>query len=145
MTDSILIRCLRCDTTNRVPADRLHEHPRCGRCHEALFNGRPLELEESTFDKHVTTDSIPLLVDFWAPWCRPCLQMAPAFVEAASLLEPNMRLAKINTEAAPRLAERFGIRSIPTLIVFRQGRESARQPGALSKQGIVSWARAAIE
>src|SRR5688572_27665966 len=117
---------------NRVPAARLSEAPRCGKCHAPLFTGAPLELGLADFDRHLTHGQLPLLVDFWAPWCGPCRMMAPAFQKAAGLLEPRLRLAKVNTEDQPALAARYNIRSIPTLMLFAGGREAARQSGALT-------------
>lgn len=139
--EPILLSCPHCAAMNRVPHDRLVEAPRCGRCHEALFAGAPFALTAATFDAHASRSQLPLLVDFWAPWCGPCLSMAPAFAAAAKTLEPQMHLAKLDTEAEPALAARFGIRSIPTLVLFAGGREIARQPGAIGMQQIVQWAR----
>lgn len=134
------IVCPHDDAVNRVPAERLGDTPRCGKCHLPLFEARPLELSGANFDRHAG-GALPLLVDFWAPWCGPCRAMAPAFEKAAALLEPRMRLAKVNTEEVPEVANRFGIRSIPTLILFTAGREIARQPGALtSPEQIARWA-----
>ncbi len=135
------ILCPRCHTINRVPAARLADGPKCGQCHEPLFSGHPIALTASDFDVHATRNDIPLVVDFWAPWCGPCRMMAPAFEQAAKALEPLARLSKVNTEDEPTLAARFGIASIPTMIIFRNGREVARQPGALGLQDIVRWVR----
>ena len=121
MNEPIMIRCPHCGSANRVPEPRLVDRSKCGRCHQPLFTGQPLELDEGGFDRLVSREGIPLLVDFWAPWCGPCLQMAPAFAAAARTLEPKVRLAKVDTEAAPGLGARFGIRSIPTLVLFREG------------------------
>jgi thioredoxin 2 len=107
-----------------------------------LFGGHPIELTSSTFKRHVEHNDIALLVDFWAPWCRPCLMMAPQYVRAASLLEPRVRLAKVDTEAEQGLGQQFHIRSIPTLVLFKQGRELARQSGAMGAEDIVRWVKA---
>jgi thioredoxin 2 len=139
--ESIQIVCPHDAAVNRVPIARLAESPRCGKCHEQLFAGEPFELSVSNFDRHLTQSQIPLLVDFWAPWCGPCRMMAPAFAKAAALVEPRLRLAKLNTEEEPALSARFAIRSIPTLVLFAQGRELARHSGAVtSAQEIAKWA-----
>ena len=140
--DAHLIACPHCAAMNRVPMERLAERPQCGRCHQAVFTGTPVALGEADFDRHALRSTLPLLVDFWAPWCGPCLQMAPHFERAAAALEPGMRLAKVDTEASPGLGNRFGIRSIPTMVLLRGGREIARQSGALQVEAIVRWARA---
>ena len=138
------IVCPHCDSINRVPVERLTERPNCGRCHQALFEGWPVTLTGESFSRHVERSDLPLLVDFWAPWCGPCKMMAPQFQQAARLLEPRVRLAKVDTEAEPQLGARYGIRSIPTLVLFRGGSELARQSGALGAQDIVRWATAQL-
>jgi thioredoxin 2 len=136
------IVCPHCHATNRVPDDRLSASPNCGACHQPLFTAQPVELTETLFNKHIAGNDIAVLVDFWAPWCGPCRMMAPAFVQAAATLEPNMRLAKVNTEEQQGLAARYHIRSIPTLVLFKGGREITRQSGAMNERDIVRWARA---
>ena len=139
MSGSLHIVCPHCSVTNRLPASRLSQAPKCGKCREALFNGYPLQLSSRNFDQHLKHNDIPLLVDFWANWCGPCKMMAPAFAQAAQSLEPKVRLAKVDTEAEPAISARYTIRSIPTLILFKGGREIARQSGAMATQDIVRW------
>ncbi len=139
MSDFLHLVCTDCQAVNRIPNDRITQKPKCGRCQTVLFKGQPVVLHESNFDVFINRNDIPILVDFWADWCGPCQMMAPAFAQAAQILEPNIRLAKINTEKAPQISARYGIRSIPTLILFHKGQEKARQSGAMGTQAIVSW------
>ena len=139
MSAPLHLVCPHCDAVNRVPADRLVDAPSCGKCAKPLFAAHPVDLDATSFDRHIGRSDIPVLGDFWAPWCGPCRQMAPAFVQAAGMLEPKVRLAKVDTEAQQALAARFGIRSIPTLALFRGGREVARQAGAMGAADIVRW------
>jgi thioredoxin 2 len=139
MPDSLHVVCPECDTTNRVARARLGEGVACGSCKRPLLPGRPIELTPANFDRQVGASELPLVVDFWAPWCGPCRSMAPAYEQAAAKLAPGVRLAKLDTESAPEIAGRFGIRSIPTLIAFRNGREIARQSGALGLPQLLQW------
>ncbi len=141
MSDSRHVVCPKCSGVNRVPADRLADGGKCGRCRSPLFLGRPLEVGAAGFQAQLGRSDIPLLVDFWAPWCGPCHMMAPAFEQAATRLEPDVRLLKVNTEEQQAIAGQFGIRSIPTMILFARGRELGRMSGALDAGGIVAWTR----
>ena len=135
----VRVACPHCGTINRMPVARLGDGAKCGHCQEPLLTGKPLELTRATFDREVATTDLPLVVDFWAPWCGPCRMMAPAFEQAAARLAPRVRLAKLDTEALPDIATRYGIRSIPTLIAFKDGREVARQSGALDLSRLLDW------
>lgn len=136
------VACAHCGAVNRLPADRLADDPNCGRCKQPLLDGRPVELDDRNFDAFVRQATLPVLVDFWAPWCGPCRQMAPQFEAAARQLKGRALLVKVNSDVAQQTAARFNIRSIPTLALFVGGREVARQPGAMTNPAqIAAWVR----
>lgn len=141
MSESVLICCPSCLRTNRVPQDRLGQQPSCGQCGRELFQGRPHEVVADQFERLTSRTELPVLVDCWAPWCGPCLQFAPVFSAAATKLEPHWRLLKLDTEQHPQLAARLQIRSIPTLLVLRQGVELARTSGAMPLPALLNWLR----
>ena len=144
MNQNLHVVCPDCGTTNRVARERLGADPRCGQCKQPLLTGCPIELDRTNFDRHVGSNDLPVVIDFWAPWCGPCRMMAPAYEQAAARLATEVRVAKLDTEAEPELAARFGIRSIPTLIALRNGREVARQSGALDLAGLLGWIKASV-
>lgn len=140
MSEVVQVACPACLAANRVPKARLGEDPKCGKCGAALLDGAPVELREDQFEAFVQRTELPVLADFWAPWCGPCRSMAPHFERAAAELKDRVRLVKVNTEEAPGLAQRYGIRAIPTLVLFKGGVEAKRMSGALDAGALAKWA-----
>jgi thioredoxin 2 len=144
MSESRQIVCGNCGRINRLPVEGAAGGARCGSCHQPMFTGHPLEVDEEAFGRHVAHSDIPVLVDVWAPWCGPCRAMAPMFERAAQELEPRVRLLKLNSDNAPAVSSRLGITGIPTLLLMRGGREIARHAGAMDARSIVAWAEAGL-
>lgn len=144
MSFSRKVVCPYCGAVNRIPADRLNDNPRCGKCSKDIFASKPVDLTTANFHSQITNSEIPVLVDFWADWCGPCKMMAPAFEKAAAALEPHVRLAKLNTENEQQIAAQFDIRSIPTMILFKGGKEIARKSGAMMGGQIEQWVKSQL-
>jgi len=131
--------CPHCHKTNNVPQARLNDQPNCGACKKSLFTNAPINLSDDTFTKHIMNSELPILVDFWAQWCGPCKMMAPILDEFAQKVETQVRVAKVETDLNPKLSQTYQIRSIPTLAVFKEGKEIARQAGAMSGEQLMTW------
>lgn len=144
MSEALQIPCTSCHAVNRIPADRLADAPRCGRCKASLLPDAPVDVSEATFDKLISRSDVPVVVDFWAAWCGPCKMMAPVFAKTAGEMRGRALFVKVDTEQAPQVSARLGIRSIPTLAVFKQGKELARQAGAMDGTALQRWLSSVI-
>ena len=143
--ENLVVACPTDASLNRVPRAKLDRNPKCGRCHNLLFQGKAVELKAANFDTHAFKSDLPIVIDFWAEWCGPCRMMTPNFEMAVPRLEPRVRLGKLDTEAEPAIAQRYGIRGIPSMVMIRKGREVARTSGAMPTSAIVDWVEQALQ
>lgn len=143
--EMLVVACPSDASLNRVPRAKLGSNPRCGKCHKPLFQGKAVELNAAQFDAHALKSELPLVIDFWAEWCGPCRMMTPNFEMAAPRLEPRVRLGKLDTEAEPAIAQRYGIRGIPSMVMIRKGREVDRTSGAMPTSAIIGWVEEALQ
>ena len=143
--EMLVVACPSDASLNRVPRAKLDKNPKCGRCHRPLFQGKAVELNAGNFDAHALKSGLPLVIDFWAEWCGPCRMMTPNFEMAAPRLEPLVRLGKLDTEAEPAIAQRYGIRGIPSMVMIKKGREVDRTSGAMPTSAIVDWVKKALQ
>jgi thioredoxin 2 len=142
--EMLVVACPTDASLNRVPRAKLDRKPKCGRCHNPLFQGKAVELNAANFDAHTLKSDVPIVIDFWAEWCGPCRMMTPNFEMAVPRLEPRVRLGKLDTEAQPAIAQRYGIRGIPSMVMIRKGQEIARTSGAMPTSAIVDWVEQAL-
>jgi thioredoxin 2 len=142
--ETLVVACPTDGTLNRVPGGKLGKNPKCGKCHNPLFQGKVVDLTSANFESHAVKSDLPIVIDFWAEWCGPCRMMTPNFEKSAPQLEPRVRLGKLDTEAEPAIAQRYGIRSIPSMVMIRKGREVARTAGAMPTSAIVDWVEQAL-
>ncbi len=141
MSQPLKCTCLKCGAVSRFPADKINAGPKCGVCGAKLISGKVEEINLATLQKAAKNDDVPLVVDFWAPWCGPCRQMAPQFTIAAGKMAPNVRFAKIDTQEHPKASQRYNIRGIPTMALFKGGREKGRKSGAMQAPQIQNWVK----